>query len=95
MKKSELIEDVAISALVTKKVANRVVEETFNVIIEAIKRGEDVLVPNFGTFKPTIRRGGIFKTTIQGKKIERVVPESTSFRLKVYPKVKRALNAKS
>ena len=94
MKKAELIEDVAINSMVTKKVATRVVNETFRVIVEAIRRGEDVAIPNFGAFKPTRRKSGVLHTTVRGERIERPIPESISFRLKVYPSVRRALNPK-
>lgn len=92
MKKSELIEDIAINAMVTKKVATRVVNETFRVIIEAIRRGENVTIPDFGAFKPTTRRAGMYRATIKGKRIELPVPESKSFRLSVYPSVKKSFN---
>lgn len=50
MTKNELIEKVAKKSHLTKKAARDAVDSTFDLIQEALIRGEKVIVSGFGTF---------------------------------------------
>ena len=50
MTKKELIDEVCKTADVTKKDAESVITKTFIVIEDAMKKGEKVTIPGFGTF---------------------------------------------
>ncbi len=55
MNKADLINDVA-KVVETKKVAQEVVDCVFSSITQSLKRGEDVSLVGFGTFKVTKRK---------------------------------------
>ncbi len=50
MTKKELIEKVAKKANLTKRAADDAVNSTFNLIRDALVRGEKVVITGFGTF---------------------------------------------
>lgn len=50
MKKAELVEAVAAKAGLSKADANRALEAVFDTIKTAMKKGEKVAIPGFGTF---------------------------------------------
>lgn len=54
MTKSDLIEKVALSATLTKEKASIVVNEIFNQMVEAMKKGDRIEIRNFGNF--TVRK---------------------------------------
>lgn len=56
MNKQELIDAIAKKAAVTKTDASKVFEATVEVIATALKKGDEVRVTNFGTFKVTKRK---------------------------------------
>lgn len=56
MNKQELIDAIAKKAAVTKTDAAKVFEATVEVIATALKKGDEVRVTNFGTFKVTKRK---------------------------------------
>jgi integration host factor subunit beta len=65
MTKAELVEDVAKSADMTKKDAERLVEIIFESIIETLNKGEKIELRGFGSFrvrKRNPRRGRNPKT---------------------------------
>jgi len=55
MNKSELVAAVAEDVEVSKDTAGAAVDAVFNAIREAMKGGDEVRIPNFGTFKVTKR----------------------------------------
>ncbi|XWN32573.1 MAG: HU family DNA-binding protein [Devosia sp.] len=55
MKKAELAAEVAESADLDTKSANKAVDATFNAIIKALKNGDEVRITNFGVFAVTDR----------------------------------------
>ena len=54
--KSDLIELVAEKAHLSKKDAKAALDECFNLIIEALLRGEEVNITNFGVFQTKTRK---------------------------------------
>jgi DNA-binding protein HU-beta len=56
MTKGELIEAVAKSAKINKRVAGEVVDATFENISKAIRKNKRFLVPGFGTFSVRSRK---------------------------------------
>ncbi len=56
MNKQELIDAIAKKAAVTKADAVKVFEATVDVITTALKKGDEVRVTNFGTFKVAKRK---------------------------------------
>jgi DNA-binding protein HU-beta len=56
MSKKDLIDAVAIAAELTKDKANVVVDAVINHIGETMKKGEEVRIPGFGTFKVANRK---------------------------------------
>lgn len=50
MTKNELIEKVAKKSSLTKRAANDSVNATFNLVRDALVRGEKVVISGFGTF---------------------------------------------
>lgn len=55
MNKSELIDAVAASAGITKKDAGAAVEGVIGAVTKALKKGDKVSVPGFGTFSVSKR----------------------------------------
>ena len=55
MKKAELAAEVAETANMNPKDAAKVIDATFNAIIDALKSGDEVRISNFGVFAVTDR----------------------------------------
>lgn len=54
--KNELVDVISERAMVSKKDAKNVIEETFALIKEAMLRGEEVNIKNFAVFVPKTRK---------------------------------------
>lgn len=61
MKKSNLIEVVAIKAHLTKKAAKEAIEVAFGEIQKNLQKGEKVVISGFGTFKTTLVKDKLVK----------------------------------
>lgn len=55
MKKAELVAEVSERAKLNAKEAARAVDATFTSIVEAMKKGDEVRIANFGVFAVTDR----------------------------------------
>lgn len=55
MTKNELIEKVAKKAFLTKSASSDAVNSSFNLIRDALNRGEKVVITGFGTFRISSR----------------------------------------
>lgn len=88
--KKELIDKVASRAEVSKGSTENVVKALFEVITEALAKGEAVSIPKFGTFVQTERaaRTGVNPTTKEKIKI----PACKTAKWRVSKSVKDALN---
>lgn len=75
MTKAELIEKIASDLEVKKVYVENVLKELTRLIIKEVKEGNDVSIPNLGTFKASVKkkREGINPAT--GEKI--IIPAKT------------------
>jgi DNA-binding protein HU-beta len=92
MNKAELIEQLAESHGLTKGLAKAVVEDLLGTIVAKVKKGEDVALLGFGTFKQHARpaRKGVNPATgaaikIAAQKVPKFVPGAV-FKAAVNPK---------
>lgn len=53
---NDLVSQVATEAGVTKKVAKNVIDSTFNKIGDAVKSGDQILIPQLGRFNSKARK---------------------------------------
>ena len=55
MNKSELVEAIANGSGITKAAAGRVLDVFMSTVIDALKSGDQVVIPTFGTFLTGVR----------------------------------------
>jgi Bacterial nucleoid DNA-binding protein len=79
MNKEEIIQEIS-KHLFDKKQAKIAVETTVNIMKEALKKGDKVVLSNFGTFKTKDSRPISLKNPKTGKEIP--VPSKTRVRFK-------------
>ena len=70
MTKSELVDQVADRAEITKGDASRAVDAMFNTVEEALKRGSEVTVTGFGKFHTSQRGARTGMNPRTGEKIQ-------------------------
>jgi DNA-binding protein HU-beta len=78
MNKSELIEELAKRAELTKATANRVIDHVTDIITHAISKGNPVALIGFGTFKSVMRSARTGKNPKTGAPLKiaaRTVPK--------------------
>jgi DNA-binding protein HU-beta len=83
MNKSELIQDLAASAKLSKADAQRAVDALFNaggIISKALKKGDKVQITGFGTFETRTRKARTGRNPRTGKEIKIAASVSPSFR---------------
>ena len=90
MKKAELVEAVAEKAGLTKADANRALEAVFDTIKTAMKKGEKVAIPGFGTFSVGKRAAREGRNPATGAKVKIAARKAVSF--KAGSKLKEAVN---
>ena len=78
MNKADLIDKVA-EVVDTKKVAQEVVDCVIFSIIQSLKRGEDVSIVGFGTFKVTKRKARKGRNPHTGEEIMIKVTKAAKF----------------
>ncbi len=90
MTKSEFVNKYAEKFGVSKKAAGEAFDNVFEVVVEALKEGEDVSVPALGTFKHKVtkERKGINPRT----KEEVVIPSKKTVAFKAGKALKDSLN---
>ena len=69
MNKTEFVRAVAEKAGITKKEAAAVVNAVLEVIEETVKKGEEIRIPGFGTFKVVTRKERKGRNPRTGKEI--------------------------
>ena len=69
MNKTEFVRAVAEKAGITKKEAAAVVNAVLGVIEETVKKGEEIRIPGFGTFKVVTRKERKGRNPRTGKEI--------------------------
>ncbi|MGV0165960.1 HU family DNA-binding protein [Bacillus velezensis] len=80
MNKTEFVGEVAEKLGVTKKEAAPKVEAVFNVIIEALTKGESIKIPGVGTFEVRERAARKGRNIQTGEEIE--IPASKAVKFK-------------
>jgi DNA-binding protein HU-beta len=90
MNKSQLAEAVMKKCeLETKALANRVVDAVFETIVETMKKGEEVAVSGFGTFRVARRAAREGRNPKTGEKIQ--IPASTKPKFRAAKALKEAV----
>ena len=92
MNKSELIDQVATDAGISKKDAGAAVNATIKAISEQLAKGEKVSVLGFGTFETRERAARTGRNPATGEKIKIKASKSPAF--KAGKALKAAVNAK-
>ncbi|KTC71663.1 HupB DNA binding protein HU-beta [Legionella birminghamensis] len=70
MNKTELVEAIANGSGVTKADAGRVLEMFMSTIIDALKSGDQVVLPGFGSFSTGNRSARVGRNPQTGEQIE-------------------------
>lgn len=70
MNKSELVEAIANGSGITKAAAGRVLDVFMTTITEALKNGDQVVLPGFGSFKTRLRSAYSGRNPQTGKEIQ-------------------------
>ena len=92
MNKSELIEAIAHGAGVTKVAAGKIVEVLTHTITNELKKGEQVVIPGFGSFSTSNRSARTGRNPQTGKTIE--IKASRLAKFKPGKKLKEAVAQK-
>ena len=92
MNKSELIEAIAHGAGVTKVSAGKIVEVLTHTITNELKKGEQVVIPGFGSFSTSNRSARTGRNPQTGKTIE--IKASRLAKFKPGKKLKEAVAQK-
>ena len=90
MNRAELVEAVAVKSQVAKRDAEAVIDAVFEVISDAIAKGETVKISGFGIFSKKERAAREGTNPSSGAKIE--IPASNSVGFKVSKTLKEKLN---
>ncbi len=91
MKKTDLIDQVAGAAGMTKVDAAKAVDAVFEAIVQSLKSDEEVRIAGFGVFKVANSKGGMARNPRTG--VEVPVPPSKKARFTAAKGLKDELNA--
>lgn len=91
MNRTDIANKLAENLGLTKKQAVDAVAMTTEIIIEALKAGETVQLPGFGSFSVTERAARVSRNPRTGEKLQ--VPASRAAKFKPGTAVKTALNS--
>ena len=90
MSKQDLIDAVATRCELSKDKAKDAVDAVIAQISEAMKKGDDVRIPDFGTFKTTERKARDGRNPLTGQTIK--IPASRVPKFTPAKKLKESLN---
>ncbi|WP_309388211.1 HU family DNA-binding protein [Chelatococcus sambhunathii] len=90
MNKSDLISEVADKSGLTKLDAAKAVDATFDAVIAALKKGDEVRLVGFGTFQVVKRAAGVGRNLRTGETIK--IPASKTPKFKAGQALKDAVN---
>ncbi len=93
MNKSELVRTVAGKLEVSQIIVNSVLSEILETIGEAVADGEEVLLVDFGTFKPRLRKARRCRNPQNGEVVE--ITDATVPVFKAGKKLKERVNSPS
>jgi len=80
MKKQELIKAIAAQCGLSQDAAAKALNATLDIIVDCVKKGEDVGITGFGTFKRTHRKARTGVNPQTGDKIQIKASNSPSFK---------------
>ncbi|PJD92679.1 MAG: DNA-binding protein [Legionella sp.] len=92
MNKSELVEAIAQGAGITKISASKIIEVFTNTITDALQKGEQVVLPGFGSFATSVRSARTGRNPQTGETIE--IKASRIAKFKAGKKLKDAVSEK-
>ena len=92
MNKNELIEQIAVSADITKAKAALAVEAFIEAVTDSLKKGEDVALVGFGTFTLSERAARTGRNPANGQPIN--IPASKAPKFVPSSVFKKAVNGK-
>ena len=81
MYKTELVQKVAKETRVSQRIVNAVLTESLTAITEALRRGQDVVLPGFGTFYTKERKAGQVRHIRTGELIDVPARPQAAFRV--------------
>ncbi|MEO5375529.1 MAG: HU family DNA-binding protein [Alphaproteobacteria bacterium] len=90
MNRTDVVNDVAVAAGLTKVDASKAVDAILNAITDALKDGDDVRLTGFGTFTVTERAAGVGRNPRTGEKI--AIAASKTAKFSASKKLKDVLN---
>ena len=90
MNKTELINNVAEKAAISKNAAKTAIEAFTDTIMCTLQKNEKVVIVGFGTFSTTIRKARIGRNPKTGGRIE--IPQKTIAKFKPGKEFKEAVN---
>jgi len=90
MNKTELINQIAESANITKAAADRVLLGMLEAITDSLQKGENVTLVGFGTFSTSKRSARTGRNPQSGKSVE--IPAKTVVKFKVGKKLGDEVN---
>ena len=76
---------------ITKKLANEMITDIYNIIATAVAAGEDVKIDNVGTIKQVTRAARTGHNPSTGAKLE--IPAKKTLKFKPFANIKTALNS--
>ena len=76
---------------ITKKLANEMITDVYNIIATAVAAGEDVKIGNVGTIKQVTRAARTGHNPSTGAKLE--IPAKKTLKFKPFANIKTALNS--
>ena len=76
---------------ITKKLANEIITDVYNIIAPAVAAGEDVKIDNVGTTKQVTRAARTGHNPSTGAKLE--IPAKKTLKFKPFANIKTALNS--
>lgn len=89
MDKKQLTQALSNSTGLDFKKSSQIIDAFGDAVLESLKAGEKVTVPNLGTFKLTYRKSYMGKNPATGQPIQ--IPELTTARFSPSKSLKRAL----
>lgn len=89
--KTIVASQIAENFAITKKLANEIVADIYNIMANAVAAGEDVKIDNVGTIKQVTRAARTGHNPSTGAKLE--IPAKKTLKFKPFANIKAALNS--
>lgn len=90
MTKAEFVTEIAKRNGTTKEKAGKIFESVFEILKEAVKNGNKITIPGFGTFKITTRKEHNGHNPKTGEPV--LIPEMKKLKFSASPGMNQSLN---